>query len=111
MVNLLQKAKSTHFGLTYQFESILKAYQQSGQARDAYDHFKQNVPLANYQQMYDSWWHLSRDGQKNIAWPGMVEYFALSSGTSEASSKYIPVTRDMIKAIHRTRYQTNFISF
>ena len=31
-----------------------------------------------------------------------VKYFALSSGTSEASSKYIPVTADMIRAIKRT---------
>jgi hypothetical protein len=31
-----------------------------------------------------------------------VKYFALSSGTSEASSKYIPVTSDMLRAIKKT---------
>src|SRR5690606_37561616 len=31
-----------------------------------------------------------------------VKYFALSSGTSEASSKHIPGTKDMTKAIQKT---------
>ena len=41
-------------------------------------------------------------GAKNICWPGRIKYFALSSGTSEASSKHIPVTKEMTKAIQRT---------
>jgi hypothetical protein len=45
---------------------------------------------------------LALKGAKNICWPGRVKYFALSSGTSEASSKHIPVTKEMTKAIQRT---------
>ena len=37
-----------------------------------------------------------------MTWPGTVKYFALSSGTSGSSSKYIPVTKSMVKAIRRT---------
>jgi hypothetical protein len=42
------------------------------------------------------------EGARNVCWPGRVKYFALSSGTSESSSKYIPVTKDMTKAIQKT---------
>ena len=33
----------------------------------------------------------------DVCWPGKIEYFALSSGTSEASSKYIPITKDLLR--------------
>jgi hypothetical protein len=42
------------------------------------------------------------EGKKNVTWPGKVNYFALSSGTSGAASKFIPVTDAMIKAIRKT---------
>ena len=52
--------------------------------------------------MYGEWWSKSKAGRSNVCWPGTVKYFALSSGTSEASSKYLPVTREMKKAIQKT---------
>ena len=33
-----------------------------------------------------------------MAWPGQIKYYALSSGTSEAASKYIPVTNDLLRS-------------
>jgi hypothetical protein len=33
-----------------------------------------------------------------VAWPGKIKYYALSSGTSEAASKYIPVTSDLLRS-------------
>ena len=36
------------------------------------------------------------EGVPDVTWPGKIKYYALSSGTSEAASKYIPVTRDML---------------
>jgi hypothetical protein len=35
-------------------------------------------------------------------WPEKIKYFALSSGTSESSSKYIPITGEMLRAIKKT---------
>ncbi len=52
--------------------------------------------------MYNDWWHKTRMGKKDITWPGKIKYYALSSGTSEASSKYIPVTKEMMKAMQKT---------
>lgn len=55
----------------------------------------------DYSAMHD-WWQKAYNGGENITWPGKIEYFALSSGTSEGSSKYIPVSQDMLKSITRT---------
>lgn len=90
---LLQKAEHTEFGKAYSFSSILESKQ-------IYRAYKQNVPLMDYSGMHE-WWQKAYNGQENVTWPGKIEYFALSSGTSEGSSKYIPVSQDLIKSITR----------
>lgn len=67
-----------------------------------YNFFKSNVPITNYEEIHHKWWKRTLDGEKDICWPGNVKFFALSSGTSGASSKYIPVTTEMHKSIQRT---------
>ncbi|MBK7692441.1 MAG: GH3 auxin-responsive promoter family protein [Bacteroidetes bacterium] len=51
--------------------------------------------------MYGQWWKFCQEGEENVCWPGKVKCFALSSGTSESSSKHIPVTDDMIKSVKK----------
>jgi hypothetical protein len=97
---LLITASATEFGKHYHFPSILNAFRKSGQTY--YQQFKNSVPIHTYNKIHNDWWRLSLKGAKNICWPGRVKYFALSSGTSEAASKYIPVTKDMTKAIQKT---------
>ncbi len=98
---LLIHSKQTLFGEYYQFDKILKSF--TSQERDSfYETYCQGVPTFNYDRIYDQWWHLAKDGKKNVCYPGKIKYFALSSGTSGASSKYIPVTRDMIKSMRKT---------
>ncbi|GAB3550096.1 GH3 family acyl-acid amido synthetase [Spirosoma fluminis] len=98
---LVTKARFTEFGATYHFEELVSAA-EFGTSTEFYQKFKQYVPIHDYNKMFDGWWKRSLAGEKNIAWPGRVKYFALSSGTSEAASKYIPVTKSMSKAIQRT---------
>ena len=38
------------------------------------------------------------EGVPDVCWPGVIKFFALSSGTSEASSKYIPITKELIRS-------------
>src|SRR5271154_3968303 len=97
---LLITASQTEFGKYYDFPEILPYFRKA--PRDFYNVFKSTVPLHDYNKIYKDWWQLALKGAKNICWPGRVKYFALSSGTSEASSKYIPVTKDMTRAIQRT---------
>ncbi len=94
LVKLLRKAQFTAFGERYQFTKILKA-------ENVTDAFRETVPVFDYSKMYKCWWYRSLNGEPYVTWPGKVKYFALSSGTSEASSKYIPVTGDMLRSIKR----------
>lgn len=97
---LLISASQTEFGKYYSFTNILSHFRK-GHA-NFYEVFKRTIPIHDYNKIYKDWWHLSLKGAKNICWPGRIKYFALSSGTSEASSKHIPVTKEMTKAIQKT---------
>jgi GH3 auxin-responsive promoter. len=39
------------------------------------------------------------NGEPDVTWPGKIKYFALSSGTSESASKYIPITKELLSSI------------
>jgi hypothetical protein len=100
LFKLLKKARKTAFGKYYNFEKIA-GINTLKKEKAIYADFKAEVPIHDYNKMYNEWWVKARNGEKNITWPGTVKYFALSSGTSESASKAIPVTKAMIKAIHR----------
>ncbi|MFH0894677.1 MAG: GH3 auxin-responsive promoter family protein [Bacteroidota bacterium] len=92
---LIRKASLTSFGDHYGFGDILRQ-------KDIISAFRNKVPTHDYNSIFQKWWYRTLNGETFVCWPGQVKYFALSSGTSEASSKYIPVTPDMLKAIQRT---------
>ncbi len=87
---LLRRARYTSFGQAFHFNEILLS-------KDPGKAFKKNVPTYNYNKIYNDWWHLSLEGKSDICWPGKIKYFALSSGTSESASKYIPITNDLLR--------------
>jgi len=87
---LLRRARYTAFGQRFVFEQIL-------QSRHIGKVFQENVPVYTYNKIYKDWWYRSLEGEVDICWPGKIKYFALSSGTSESASKYIPVTNDLLR--------------
>lgn len=92
---MLTKAEDTQFGKHYGFEVILRS-------PNPIEVFRQSVPIYDYDSLFRDWWHRSLNGEADVTWPGKVNYFALSSGTSGSPSKHIPVTSSMIKAIRKT---------
>lgn len=99
---LLETAQYTQFGKHYGFEKLLT------DLTPLEDSFRAAVPIFDYNTMHRQWWHKLLEGEENITWPGKVKYFALSSGTSEASSKYIPVTSDMIRSVKKVAFKQFF---
>ncbi len=87
---LLRKARFTKFGQEFKFDEILLA-------KHAGKKFQELVPIYTYNRIYKEWWHKTINGEIDICWPGKIKYYALSSGTSESSSKYIPITTDLLK--------------
>ncbi|UZD23314.1 GH3 auxin-responsive promoter family protein [Algoriphagus halophytocola] len=97
---LMIQAAHTEIAKQYNFVDILKASKRGDHS--FYERYKAQVPIYDYNKIYDEWWCKLLEGQRDVTWPGKVMHFALSSGTSDSSSKYIPITKDMIKAIRRT---------
>lgn len=98
---LISKAQYTSLGEAYGFSDLLSE-------KDIIRKFKSAVPIHDYNAIHQKWWYRTLHGESFVSWPGKVKYFALSSGTSEATSKYIPVTPDMLKAIKRTSIRQLF---
>ena len=88
---LLRKARFTEFGQHYHFDEILLD-------RNPAKQFQERVSVHDYNKIYEEWWKRTLDGIPDVAWPGKIKYYALSSGTSESASKYIPVTRDLLRS-------------
>lgn len=91
---LLTRAKGTQFGLAYDFKSILR----KENIRKA---FQKNVPIYDYNKLYEAWWHRTLQGVPDVTWPGKIKYYALTSGTSESASKRVPVSKRMIQSIRK----------
>ncbi len=87
---LLRKARFTEFGQQYRFDEILMSKHPGKK-------FQELVPTFNYNKIYNAWWHKTLEGKPDVCWPGKIKYYALSSGTSEAASKYIPITNDLLR--------------
>lgn len=88
---LLKKARFTDFGQHYNFDEALMS-------KNVEHRFQSLVPVHDYNKIYNEWWKKTLDGVPDVTWPGKIKYYALSSGTSEASSKYIPITSDLLRS-------------
>lgn len=88
---LLRKARFTEFGQEYMFDEILLT-------RHVGKMFQEAVPTYDYSKIFKEWWYKTLEGKPDICWPGVIKLFALSSGTSESASKYIPITKDLIRS-------------
>jgi GH3 auxin-responsive promoter len=99
---LLKKARFTEFGQKYQFDHILNSKHPGKK-------FQELVPVYDYNKIFKEWWGKTLEGVPNVTWPGKYKLYALSSGTSEAASKYIPITRDMLRT-HKIDMAKQYLS-
>ncbi len=79
---------SSEFGKKYDFKTI----------KD-YNTFRERVPIHSYEEMYPYIERLMR-GEQQILWPTEVKWFAKSSGTTGARSKFIPMTNEALEDCH-----------
>ncbi|MEN3323427.1 GH3 auxin-responsive promoter family protein [Mariniflexile soesokkakense] len=88
LLELLDIAKDTKIGKEYDFASI-KNYRM----------FAERIPIKNY----DGWQDVierSMKGETNLFWPTPIKWFAKSSGTTRAKSKFIPVSEESLEDCH-----------
>ncbi|WP_135466895.1 GH3 family domain-containing protein [Crenalkalicoccus roseus] len=87
LLSLLRRAARTRFGRAHGFERLRSVGE-----------FQAAVPLRRYEAFWEEWWRPAYPTLRDVTWPGLVPYFALSSGTTSGRNKHIPVTRAMVRA-------------
>jgi hypothetical protein len=85
---LLEIAEDTEIGKKYDFASITQ-----------YKEFRERVPVRSYEEM-EPLIERTRKGEQNIFWPTTIKWFAKSSGTTNAKSKFIPVSEEALEDCH-----------
>ena len=85
---LIDSAKDTFIGKKFDFSSI-----------NCYKDFSEKVPVFSYEEFSDKI-ELARKGENNIFWSSKIKWFAKSSGTTNAKSKFIPVSDESLQDCH-----------
>lgn len=86
--SLVDQAAMTRFGVEHNFPNIHSVAE-----------FKRAVPIRNYE-AFLPYIDSLREGQQNVLWPSKLKWFAKSSGTTDARSKFIPVSSEALEECH-----------
>lgn len=85
---LLQMARNTELGKQYRFSEI-----------NSYAQFAERVPVSAYEDI-EPMIERTRQGEQDLFWPTPIKWFAKSSGTTNAKSKFIPVSSEALEDCH-----------
>ena len=85
---LLNRAANTQYGRAHLFSTT-----------HTYEDFARNVPINTYEELKADIDRM-RHGEANVLWPGLVKWYAKSSGTTNDKSKFIPVSSEGLQRIH-----------
>lgn len=88
LMNLIRSSENTVIGKKYGYDSI-KSYQT----------FTERVPISTYEDL-EPMIEQTRKGEQNIFWSTPIKWFAKSSGTTNAKSKFIPVSAEALEDCH-----------
>ncbi len=88
LFNLLKTAENTVIGKEYDFSSIKN-----------YKTFSERIPVSSYEELAPMI-KQTRKGAQNVFWPSNIKWFAKSSGTTNAKSKFIPVSSESLEGCH-----------
>ena len=86
--NLLQQSSSTEWGKVHGYATITSKEQ-----------FAKQVPVSTYETFYP-WIERCLKGEQQILWHSDIHWFSKSSGTTNAKSKFIPVSKESLKECH-----------
>lgn len=86
--SLLRAAEQTEIGKNYDFSSIKN-----------YKTFAERVSISTYEEL-EPLIEKTRKGEQNVFWHSPIKWFAKSSGTTNAKSKFIPVSSEALENCH-----------
>lgn len=85
---LVGKAANTEWGKKYNYNKI-----------NTPEQYRKQVPLNEYENL-EPYIKRMMNGSFNILWPGFVNWYAKSSGTTSSKSKFIPVPKENLRGCH-----------
>ena len=88
LMRLLDVARNTTVGKQYDYKTIYD-----------YKTFAARVPIQKYETI-EPLIERTRKGEQNLFWPSNIQWFAKSSGTTNAKSKFIPVSNESLEDCH-----------
>ncbi|CAM2802406.1 GH3 auxin-responsive promoter [Flavobacterium succinicans] len=88
LMNLLRSSENTLIGKKYEYSSI-----------KSYAEFADRIPVSSYEDL-EPLIEKTRQGEQNILWETPIKWFAKSSGTTNAKSKFIPVSPESLEDCH-----------
>ena len=88
LMNLIRASENTIVGKQYDFVSI-----------KSYNTFADRIPISTYEDV-EQFIEQTRQGEQNILWSTPIKWFAKSSGTTNAKSKFIPVSNEALEDCH-----------
>ncbi len=88
LFNNLSIARNTEYGELYGFKEI-----------DSYNAFQSQIPLVRYED-FEPFIEKARKGASDVTWKGKIKWFAKSSGTTNAKSKFIPMSEESLEDCH-----------
>lgn len=95
LMSLVRRARNTQFGRDHDFSRIYSLAD-----------YQARVPVREYEFFWNKYWKDAYPRLDDITWPGKIPYYALSSGTTSGATKYIPVSREMLKSNRKTAFTT-----
>lgn len=88
LFNNLSIARNTEYGNLFKFNEI-----------DQLREFQARVPLVTYED-FEPYIEKARRGIPDVSWQGKIKWFAKSSGTTNAKSKFIPISDVSLEECH-----------
>ena len=88
LMNLIRASENTVIGQQYDYDSI-----------NSYASFAERVPVSTYEELHPLI-ERTRKGEQNVFWETPIKWFAKSSGTTNAKSKFIPVSPEALEDCH-----------
>lgn len=88
LMNLIQASKNTVLGKKYDYATI-----------NSYATFAERIPISTYEE-FQPLFERTRKGEQNVFWETPIKWFAKSSGTTNAKSKFIPVSNEALEDCH-----------
>jgi hypothetical protein len=88
LMNLIRASENTLLGQKYDYSSV-----------NSYATFVERVPVSTYEELQPMI-ERTRKGEQNVFWETPIKWFAKSSGTTNAKSKFIPVSPEALENCH-----------